>query len=38
MMRQFEAMEYMGVRYLTVVDMRRYDFMIGFRRIVAVLR
>lgn len=36
-MSQFEVFRYNGRTVLTVVDMTRYDFWIGFRRVVAVL-
>ncbi len=37
MMNQFEVIRSGGRRLLTVVDTSRYDFMIGFRRVVGVL-
>ena len=37
MMNQFEVLVYMGIRYLTIIDLSRYDYMIGFRKIIATL-
>jgi hypothetical protein len=37
MMNQFEAWSLNGKRTLFVVDTSRYDFMIGFRRIIKEL-
>lgn len=37
MMNQFEVLVYMGTRYLTIIELSRYDYMIGFRKIVATL-
>ena len=37
MMNQFEVLVYMGNRYLTIIELSRYDYMIGFRKIVATL-
>ena len=37
MMNQFEVLVYMGNRYLTIIDLSRYDYMIGFRRILTKL-
>jgi hypothetical protein len=34
MMDQFEVITFQGVRYLTIVDLSRYDWLWGFRRIV----
>ena len=36
-MRQFEVLVFRGGKYLTIMDTSRYDFWIGFRRIIKEL-
>jgi hypothetical protein len=36
-MNQFEVLTLRGVRHLAVVDTSRYDFYVGFRRVIKEL-